>query len=290
MLPLHGMMVQTVTAPEAQYIVELVRAFGVGFTLLIVVIAVIATGSWQALTAFISRRVTAAAQEQVDRRVRDHQTTLAKEIEAYRAQLALSADSARLTFQRQLQEFTLYAAKRYEVYSELFKHMLYAEGALASFYGVRSERGFQHESREEIEELMAERHLPAGLREEVFELFDAGNRQKFATRLRDILQLVERGEAVQKYWEAKNYFLVHELFLSEDALPVVEKAFDVMHDMVGVVRFPEPGTGRDGLAIKKAMRSAVDEVRGVMRCDLQRSDFAPKRSTDEASGISEVAI
>lgn len=259
--------------------------FGPWIGLTLLVGAAIVALAWRSLSAFITRRVTSTAQEVVDRRVREHQGALAKELESHRMQLAVVTETARSSLQRQTQEFGLYAAKRYEVYPELFKLMLHAEGALAAFYGLRSEPGFQHESRDEIQSLLLAREVPGELRTEILELFDVGNRQKFADRLRDILRDIERGEAVGKYWLAKNYFLEHELFLSEAALPVVDKAFDAMHDMVGYVRFPEPRPGRDGLGTKKQMSAAIDEARQAMRRDLQRTDFGSADATTPSGNI-----
>lgn len=260
---------------DVEFIVQILRGLGVTLTVVVgaviaAVLAVMRGAEW-----YWRRRLESTADEKVQQKVREHSAGLERNLENHKAALSLSADAARLTLQRQLTEFSVYAPKRHEVYAEMFRRILEAEGRLYRLYGFRSEPTYKEFSRADFVELFAEKNLPHGQESQLLELLDKEPREGALKRIRKALYEAEKYEALREHAEANNYFLLNELYLSDAAVEAVRAAMSAMHEYTRFVRFPEHGRSHDRLVARDGMNRAVESARQVMRRDLTRSELSP---------------
>lgn len=263
---------------EQEAVTALVRALGPVLAVAVLLFASVLVLGARVLGAYAQRRAEAAADAQVGRRVREHGLELDRQLEEHKARLALSADAERLTFQRQLQEFGLFAAKRHAVYAKLFARILTAQGRLGGVYGLRRMPDYARYERAELEAEMRGRpggsRVGEGVAAQVLAQFDAGDRRGAVRTLEEAMRAVEREDAYGAWQRAKTYYLLNELYLSAAVVHAVDAAFEAMHHLSVHILHPDPSTADARLQATEAMNAGVERVRATMRADLQRSDYA----------------
>lgn len=280
---------------------------------MIVVAAVAFNLMLAAAVLFANRRIERAAEEQVDRRVREHQLELNQQLAQHQARLTSTADHERSRFQRQSQEFGLYAVKRQEAYAELFRLLWEVQGLvlaqrdLLQAFGL----GYQQVTRDELIASMHAYALNTRQQTAALSEFDNGRGWEAYEAVSRARMLIAAEHAHNAAAEASNYRIVHELFLSdhanEEALRALGLALtlarslgrvtDELMDLQPRVELAssEIRTGQTeteaglqyiqtlyqkGFATKQErdgqyeeLCAALDGVRRTFRNDLRRSDF-----------------
>jgi hypothetical protein len=142
------------------------------------------------------------------------QLGLKKRLIAFQHELSREVEYARFDFQRRAYDFTLYAAKKHDVYAELYQAMAMAHGAVIGLYGLKTWESFQNFNREDVREFLNGLGLTHGLQEHLLNVWDR-DPALGASQIRDYMRAVETTHARKIWQEAWNSRLLKRLYLSD---------------------------------------------------------------------------
>ena len=190
-----------------------------------------------------------------------------KELEQYRHQLALDAETIRAEHQRLLHNAALVAERKHEVFRELFRLTHIANGAVAHLFGIREEPTFEDHTVQDAGHFLDSLGVAAGVKEPILRDWDA-NRPAAIAELKRVKRRVEILDAERQYAEAWNYFLTNSLYLPE---PISQKAaslFESLREVIAIAKFPEGTRHRDSGEHKRNASDRLEELRILLRTEL----------------------
>lgn len=186
-------------------------------------------------------------------------------LETHKSQLALEN-------QRRIQDFNLYTTKRHEVYPELYKLILIADGNIRGLVGLRSVLTFEEFNREDLENYLKEKNVVQGKKNELLSLWDA-DKDRGIKKMKKYLRLLEIHQAKLTFHEAKNYFLMSELYLSER----VSNQFTILLGFVGqyltTVEYPYGVNVADRSSLEHAIIENSNILKQLMYDELTVSYY-----------------
>lgn len=214
------------------------------------------------LTIFILRRFADNwIKHLFDTKLADHQAVLAS-----------VSDSERYNYQRLIHDFNQYSSKKHDVYPELYKLILTAQGQIVGLMGFGYMIDFDKFSKDDAEKYLSTRSILPSEQRSILSLWDMDKRTA-VNNLRHILRNIEIGHARSKWFEARAYCWSSSLYLSERVSEQVEKVFLLLNEYL--VHVEIPGTqngsffGEKGEQISKVM----DEVKILMKQELSIADY-----------------
>lgn len=148
-----------------------------------------------------------------------------KTINAHRQELDAHTEALKHSLQREMVRVEAYTKNKFSVYPILYEKLLKAEGGVTSLYGPGSIRFSTKQANfteSDVHSAMKERNIVGGEIEHVLKEFRS-NRELGLEAFNKIMREVEFVESRIQYREAKNYFVLNELFVSEDVCTAVDK-------------------------------------------------------------------
>lgn len=220
------------------------------------------------LPKYLVSRVTNAARGAIDEKV-------GKALELFRSELELSRA-------RYSQDYQLFSTKRNDVYAELYGLLERAAGQAAPLFqmiriGYLYGQADPRDLRRHVEEREG---LLASERDGVIKELEAGRFDEAVRKLEALEHPWLSRLAEQAWTEAKNYWILHGLFLSPEVDQQMDAVNQLFAQMSTELRFPERG-GIDHVkraALLASVHGALAALKETMRSEMQ-AGFASSRSS-----------
>jgi hypothetical protein len=136
-------------------------------------------------------------------------------LEEYRQKLSQIGEEKKYELEKYLSNFNQYSQKKHEIYSELYKKLKIADGMIRSLVGFKREPSFEEYNKKDMEKYLIKKGVLESYARKLLVKFDT-EKDSCIKDIRNYLALIEYNEAIKKYEEAKNYFLIQELYLSDE--------------------------------------------------------------------------
>jgi hypothetical protein len=192
-----------------------------------------------------------------------------KIIEAYKHELSAISEQQKFNYQRWITDFGLFTQKKHEVYSELYRLLLIADGSLESLFGLMHVPSFDEYSREDMEKYLLNYQVVEGYVPQLVEGWDT-SRDTCVHKIRDYLTIIDFQKADKARNEAKNYFLINSLYFSEKAEALVSELLSLLVNQYVIDYQNRVEHIRDevGLAERKTIRQKKPEVLGKLKAAM----------------------
>ncbi len=145
-----------------------------------------------------------------------------KKIEAYKHDLSLFSEKQKFEYQRWTTDFNLYTQKKHEAYSELYRLILIADGALQQLVGFREVPSFEEYDRKDMENYLKGYQVVGGHIPTLLDCWEQ-NRDACIEKTREYLIKIDFQKAEQERQKAKNFYVIHTLYLSETVEKLVSE-------------------------------------------------------------------
>jgi len=245
------------TSPTDAFI-ELARSYGLAVAIGILVMVGTAMLVVHFMKSFLERKAALISD---------------KQLEQFKSQLQLEAESVRLHHQRQLHDFTLYTAQRHRVYPQMFKRLLMAEGGFNALWGIMFGPDWEKQSKTDIENWVIENDFPKGASKEAIALLDTNPREAHK-KLNEIMDTRKRFTARKALRDARNYQVLNELYLSAEVAAAVEKSYQALV-RYSVQAEDEENADYNVLTNRRdEAQIALNETKKVMQSELARGDYS----------------
>lgn len=192
-----------------------------------------------------------------------------KELEDHRHRLELDAEAVRAQHQRRLQDFSLSTIKRHEVYAELFKLLLIADGSVQRLWGGRLDPDWEKYSAEDISKSMEAAGFTSTQRDDVLQDWDRD--RKTALRVyKEAMRNVEKHQALTATTDAKNYFLVNSLFLRDAVSSQVADILRVLNELLShALIWLDGHSGKEITRLGAESSEGLEVLKRTLRADLE---------------------
>ena len=207
-----------------------------------------------------------------------------KRLEDHKHSLGLITEQARYEYQRDLENFNLYAARRHTAVESVYAKARVGHGAVAGLFGSGEKLTFEELNRNEMDEHLVSLRVPQGTRVEILKDWDS-NREAAHGVLWRYLDLRGIQEAEGKYHEAQNEVFLNELYLTDEARRAFEELFKMLHDWLYVRK--NPGNGLRCKYQRGELNEALDDVREILRTELTESTANPTH-VESSSGTKNI--
>ncbi len=157
--------------------------------------------------------------------------TLQQKLESYKQELTIATENAKFDYQRKIQDFNLFATKKHEVYGEMNKLMLIAEGKILNLYGLRTELKYEEYNSNDFQNLMEKERFPNGKISEIIDLINQGDREKAIQNMRHFRRIKEFQDSSNSLINARNYFWASNFYFSNE----VEKELKIIFDKLSAL-------------------------------------------------------
>ncbi|CAI6022901.1 hypothetical protein PAECIP112173_00323 [Paenibacillus sp. JJ-100] len=135
-----------------------------------------------------------------------------KKLESHKGEVNSQLEEVKHKQQRVFKEFDLYTTKRHEIYPELHKKVELAIGHILT--NVRHYPDFTTFHTGELEDYMEDNNFSQMDRHLILETH-TNNREGAAQLIRDVMRVVDYNEARSTWDDANAYFILNELYLTE---------------------------------------------------------------------------
>ena len=203
-----------------------------------------------------------------------------KQLDAFKAQLAGLADAARFDYSRRLADFSLFAAKRHEVYVEVFRRYRATFDAYQQ-YGIvyHRNRGYKTLNEAEVRALMTRTRVKANAQEEVVAQWNTNRDEGFR-----LLNLALDGRyslrARAVFDRAQDFWLANYVYASKDVRAMVSSLVPKLRDyVVYLEQTPLEERQRDEVTkskwktLEEEVRDKLEALTDALRDELRRGDY-----------------
>jgi hypothetical protein len=189
------------------------------------------------------------------------------EMAVFRHRLEVDAEMVRAEHQRRLYDASLYSAKKHEVYRELFRLFLVAEGHVAQLSGGHTEPAYEQYSRADIDSLMARQGLQDPVRNQVLSRW-ASDREAAVDSLLQEIQRATLLESETAATEAWDYSLVNALYLADEVEAIVAGLRLHLRENLRHAFSKRPNSGTEQARLKSDTSAAMKRLKHTLRSDL----------------------
>ncbi|WP_342436696.1 hypothetical protein NSS79_25690 [Paenibacillus sp. FSL L8-0436] len=195
-----------------------------------------------------------------------------KNLENHKQKLNIHTENLKFDLQKKIHDYGLYSVKRHEIYPELFKLLLLADGNVHSLYGFRRTLSFKEFNKDDIKIFMQARKVSEGKQNEVLNLWDE-HKEDAIDELEAYLRVLEIQDARRSLIEAKNYLLLSDLFLSESVSLKSDELFRTLNTILVFIEFPSPGDYIERDKLSEGIKGVFADLKILMKKEL--SDIDP---------------
>ncbi len=154
-----------------------------------------------------------------------------KSLAEHQQKLDLVGESAKLNFQRKIQDFSLYNSKKHEKYIELHKLFLEAQSRLLGLYGLRSRPSFVEYSEDDLRKKMETEGFVSGKIDEVLEIIRTVGRDEGIGKMRKYLRMIEFQKAERSIQQVQNFYWISKLFFSDNIDRKSDELLKIMNEL-----------------------------------------------------------
>jgi hypothetical protein len=190
-------------------------------------------------------------------------------LESHRSELQQLVEANRFALERTMEEFSLFAAKKHEVYAGLYRRLRLAEGRLADLVtGVRITPTFLDFDKADLEEFLTEMKYSARKKREVLEAFDVSP-ENAVEAYEGHQPTVQRFKARKRLDSAISFFLLNELYLSPEAAELCQKLLLSMRELLYAMMGGASEPYIREREVLKRITAQLEELRGQMQSEVQ---------------------
>ena len=191
-----------------------------------------------------------------------------KDIEKYKSSLASEASYLSHELQRNYIKYENQQRERHTTYPELFKLLVEAEGSWCGLYGLSHSVDVSKMNRADLESMM--NSFSHTDKQTILLKFDQG--LDFKTTFDEVSRNIQFGNAHRSFVEAKNYWLLKQLFLSKHIHAQVFKTVDSLGTMWSQFYTCHLSNGHYAIDITKLKSDAsreMEHLKNAMQSELQ---------------------
>jgi hypothetical protein len=190
-----------------------------------------------------------------------------KNLEQYKQSLSQLTENLKFDLQRRIQDFSLYTNKRHEKLPELFRLLLIADSKVRGLFGGRRSLTFQEFNRVDTEKFLLDRQVPQGKIETILTTWNV-DKDEAITEMNEYLRVIEFSEARKNFYEAKNFYILSELYLTEAVTELTEKFLKVLGELLNYSEYPETGTHHKRFEFHAELDNITNQLRNAMKQEL----------------------
>ena len=206
------------------------------------------------------------------------ENTFQRSMESYKQELIVATENAKFDFQRKIQDFNLFTTKKHEVYGELNKLLVIAEGNILNLYGLRTELSYEEYNKNDLTNLMEKEGFPEGKMNEIIKLFEVGDKYKAILLMKHFLRIKEFRDANNVLITARNFFWASIFYFSNEVEEKIKIIFEKLAALL--IRqeqiFHAPDTahdlknklGTESIKLKEEIPHLIEEVMAQMKQEL----------------------
>jgi len=109
----------------------------------------------------------------------------------------------------------MYVQKKHKIYSELYKKLQIVDGGISSFQGIKVSPSFEEFNKADMEKYLIRKGVLESYATKLLSQFES-DREYSIKEIRDYLDLLNYNKIGSSLHDAKNYYLIQELYLSDD--------------------------------------------------------------------------
>lgn len=176
--------------------------------------------------------------------------------------------SANAAYQRQLQEFSLFARKRHQVYAELYRNVRIASDGYAGMIGLSMGTNFSRFTLTEAKEYIERHEVPASMADPIVAAFKDNNSSLAAQVLDKLEYRLKLRRSSKAFSKAKNIEALYELYLSDDVrleMQRVRNAIAVVTVTFDDDRYRDPKQYEKSQAMELAVRGLYTTMRNELQ-------------------------
>jgi len=192
------------------------------------------------------------------------------EINDHKHALDLHGDRIRHDLQRDMLQAQITIGQKHKIYAELYLLLMHAEGAVANLRGLRTEATYEEFSPEEFEDYLKSKEVKSEKRNEIATAF-RDRKAKGVDLWRKYKGLMEKHAAQKKIADAKNVWLLNELYISDKVSKAVQDVTTKLSVRLISIEDPIPSekSFEKDSNLESEIRRLMDEVKTLMRNELQ---------------------
>jgi hypothetical protein len=177
-----------------------------------------------------------------------------KALEAYKSELNRVSEQQKFNYQRWITDFSLFTQKKHETYAKLYRLILIADGSLETLSGFRQVPSFDEYTRSDMGKYLHNYQIVEGYIPELLNGWE-NSRETCIQKIRGYLTMIDFQKADKARSDAKNYFLVNTLYLSEATEHLISELLSLLvrHYVID----------RQSLVEHCHDRSAVEELKTI---------------------------
>lgn len=262
---------------------ELLRQLGF-FSLFTIAVALLGKSLIQ---GWLSRRIAAAVDEGVQRRLASLQLDLDKELEKHRSALAIDFERLRSRLERETTDYGIWATRRHEATATLFAAFLRAETLVTTAEDL-SWPDPENATPQSLTEYAESQAAPMSVRENLLALLGEQRTDELGRVLESIAQSAQRSRVIRARNDAYDAYYTAALYLSDPVDQAAREVRDHFHTVIVPYVVGGGALGVEMLRNRNHLRLLMLELQNKARQDLSRSNppGEPKASLTGHSGSS----
>ncbi|MCQ9151120.1 hypothetical protein PWO55_08940 [Bacillus velezensis] len=172
------------------------------------------------------------------------------------------------TIQKRINNFSLYNEKKHMCLAELYKLIKEAEGYIFNLRGLRRGYSFDDFNSIDIVNYLDEINAPIKVSNEVKNLWENGKVEEAKKKISTYESLRDNHCAENALVKAKNYFLMHELYITDDLVKTIEECFKKLEKLKRNYDFPDKQTLLENDGLKDEIKNEIELLRDEMKKEL----------------------
>ena len=205
-----------------------------------------------------------------------------KDVERLKGELELKKETLKHDLQKELLSEELLINKKHEVYARLLELIRIAHGAVANLHGISFQRTYEECDEADLEEMLKEYKVPNGEMQKILKLFRSGRENGKPASANPGLdewkkykRLLDIGTANGNVTDANNYWVVKELYMSDEVFDKCKQIIVGLKGLLMDTRFEEDAracraaTPPNPFKSEKEINAFIDELVVIMKNDLK---------------------
>ncbi|MCY8309963.1 hypothetical protein MOC96_14700 [Bacillus vallismortis] len=170
--------------------------------------------------------------------------------------------------QKKVQDYSLFNEKKHTSYAEVYKLIKMSEGYVFSLRGYNETLALTDFNAEDLKKYLKD-FMPNAKIDTVVSMWDNKNFREAEKIVREYEKLRDLRRAENSFYEAKNFWLLNELYFEKDINEILKEYFDALLDLFLYYKFPDKETKNDEIiTLQRTIKEKFELLRSSMRKDL----------------------
>lgn len=204
-----------------------------------------------------------------------------KALEAYKSELNRISEEQKFYYHRWITDFGLFTKKKHETNTELYRLILIADGSLETLSGVRELPSFDEYTQSDMEKYLHNYQIVEGCISQLLDGWET-SRKTCIRKIREYLTMIDFQKADKARNDAKNYFLVNILYLSEITEHVISELLSLLvrHYVIDhqsrVEHYHDPSAVDERKKVRERKAILLENLKATMRNEISVGYYSEK--------------